>query len=320
MLLAMIQEQPAFRFQGEIAALSAALLWAGSVNVFRHFGHRIPPHTLNCLKSIVGVTGYCTCVILVRPAMPVDMGLWGLFAVSGLIGLALGDTAFFAGLKRLGAQMASAGLCLAPVFTVFIAWGVLNEVPNLAESVGIYCIVVALGGCVYYGKKSGSTISHLSPRALLVGLALILVAALAQATGLVIARKAFQQVHVLWGSLIRMTPALLFLLFVQGLHQPRQAVASFKKKKWALPALVTASFFGTFLGVLLQSVGTKYAKAGVTQALLSTFPLWVIPISRIFLKEKTNWQSILCILLAVGGICFMSLYNYFLLFYAKLFL
>ncbi len=109
------------------------------------------------------------------------------------------------------------------------------------------------------------------------------------------------------GTLARMAPALFFLFIVQGIDGPRKAVQSFRQTKGAFLALGIASFFGTFLGVLLLSIGTKYAKAGVVAAITSTFPLWVIPISRIFLKEKTNWQSVVCTFLAVAGICYMCL-------------
>ena len=40
-------------------------------------------------------------------------------------------------------------------------------------------------------------------------------------------------------------------------------------------------------------------------ALTSTFPLWVIPIARVFLKEHTNRRCVGCTLLAVAGICLM---------------
>jgi drug/metabolite transporter (DMT)-like permease len=69
--------------------------------------------------------------------------------------------------------------------------------------------------------------------------------------------------------------------------------------------LALAAIIGAFCGLVLLSIGTKYSKAGISSALSSTYPIWIIPFARVYLGEKGNWQSILCTVVAVGGIALM---------------
>ncbi len=60
------------------------------------------------------------------------------------------------------------------------------------------------------------------------------------------------------------------------------------------------------MGLILQSTGTKYAKAAIAAALTSTYPLWIIPLAAIFLNEKSSKGAIVATFCAVGGIILMT--------------
>ena len=64
---------------------------------------------------------------------------------------------------------------------------------------------------------------------------------------------------------------------------------------------------GTYLGLMLMSLGTKYTKAGVGAALSSTYPIWVIPMARVLIGERSNWRSLVFTVFAVLGIVVMVL-------------
>ncbi len=300
MVTGFIQQQPPFPFAGEAASLCAAFLWACCINIYRHWGRDISSHTLNFFKNLVGVVCLVLSVLLVRPDHPQEAGVYGMLALSGIVGLAMGDTAFFASLKRLGSQISSAGLCLSPVFAVLIAYVFLHEELSVYELVGIVMVVTALLGSIYFGRQGKkSPLALISTKTFIAGIVFAVIAALGNGSGIVMSREAFQKAHILSGTLIRMAPAVLLLILFQ---KKADAAYYIKEKKRVFAVIGIASFFGTFLGVLLFSTGTKYAKAGVASALTSTFPVWVIPISWLFFHEKTNWQSVLSIVLAVCGI------------------
>jgi drug/metabolite transporter (DMT)-like permease len=309
---------PPFFLAGELASLVAAFIWAGSVTIYRHWGRDISSPTLNLFKCFVAFICLAVSLAIVRPALPGEGSAVLELMVSGIVGLAIGDTAFFAALRRLGAQATSCGWCLSPLFTVGFAMVYLNETLSAAKVAGVLITTAGVAGVMYFGAQRDTPMASLSRKALAEGIVYVLISAVAQAFGLVIARDAFQHTDVLWGTFLRMTPALGVLALVRvspfladkwrnsnAAHRFNDRESSGFSSRGHVIALASAAFFGTFIGLLLLSTGTKYAKAGLVAALTSTFPLWVIPIARIFLKEPTTWPCILCTILAVAGIGLM---------------
>ncbi len=307
MQLAFVQSPPPFPLAGEIAALAAAFIWAFTVCVYKHYGADIPPRLLNFFKCAVAAACFAGAVAALRPEPPSDAKAWLLLALSGVIGLAIGDTAFFAALARLGAQVTSVGWCMSPAFTAIIAWIALGETLNVAEQAGVALTIGAVMGVILFGVAADSPHAPLGRRVLVAGTACVALSALCQGIGLVLQRDALQGNDPLLGSLIRLAPAVVIL---GVLHKARRRVVRFRdllaERRRAI-ALMTAAILGTFVGVFLQSFSAKYAKAGVMGALLATFPLWVIPIARVWLKERTNWQTLLCTAIAFAAICLLLL-------------
>jgi drug/metabolite transporter (DMT)-like permease len=307
MELAFVQALPPFPLAGEAAALAAALIWAFTVCIYRHYGMHIPPRLLNFFKCSVAAACFAGAVAALRPETPARASTWLMLALSGVIGLAVGDTAFFAALPRLGAQVTSAIWCVSPAFAAIIAWVALGETLNAAEIMGVVLTIAAVVGVIRFNRAADSPHPPLARRVLIVGTALVVLSALCQGVGVVIQRNAFQDCGPLLGSLVRLAPAVLILGILENVPRPAMRMRDlFAERRRAL-ALMTAAVLGTFVGVFLQSFSATYTKAGVMNALLGTFPLWVIPIARVWLKERTNWQTMACTGIAFAAICLLLL-------------
>lgn len=305
MSIPFVQQPPPFPYFGEIASLTAAVIWAGSISAFRAFGDTVPPDSLNLFKTGIAFICMCLTALFIPDVFPRDVSVWVILGISGVIGLAVGDTVLFASLRRLGAQPTSVLQCLAPPMAAGIAALFLNESLTRAELRGMLVTIVAVSGVVYFGRHGESHLCRLPVGMVVAGVGYGIAAALAQAIGIVTARQALQSAHALHGSMIRIFPGILVLVgmgLVRGnlraipkiFHEPRRAVV-----------LITASVGGAFIGIWLLSVGVKYAKAGVASALVSTFPVWVIPIARFILKERVSMMSALCTVVAVCGVAMM---------------
>lgn len=303
----LVQATPAFPLAGELASLGAALIWACSMALYTGPAKGLPAQTMNLYKNLVAVLCLMAAILVVSPPVPTDSGaiLW--LALSGVIGITVGDTAFFAALKHLGAQVSSATQCLAPPLSALLAVLAWNEMLTPLEIAGLTLTLFAVMAIIYFGKKEGAALSHLSRRDLSLGVGLATVSAICQALGVVMARQALQDVHVLHGTLLRIGPAVLVLILTGLVSSQGIGLGTILKKPRTAVRLAIAAFAGAFLGLLLMSIGTKYAKAGISSALSSTYPIWIIPFARLYLGEKGNWQSIACTVVAVGGIALMLL-------------
>lgn len=298
--------QPApFPMAGEVASLTAALIWSCSMSLFTLFGKDVPARALNLYKNLIALACLAIAALVMRPAPPASGAPFLMLAFSGILGLSVGDTALFAALRRLGAQVTSASQCLAPPISALAALAILGESLSMREGLGLTLTTAAVAAIIYFGKRDGAQLAGL-PRATLVsGIIFAVLSATCQGLQMVISRQALQDVHVVHGTMMRIAPAVLvlFVLTIMG-KEPASLRSIFRERRQG-GILTFASFVGTFLGVLCMSLGAKYAKAGIAAALTSTYPVWIVPIAKYLLGEKVNWQSAACTVFAVAGIILM---------------
>lgn len=301
------QIEPLFRWQGEIASLVSAFLWAGSTCIYRHYGAGLRSDSLNLYKNLIASGYMLAAALILWEPWPRDPATWWLLGISGVVGLGIGDLGFFGALKRLGAQLTSALYCLTPPLTALAAVFYLGERLTPIEITGMAVTLAAVAGVVIYGNRGTANHLNLSRRSVMIGLGYMTFAAVLTAVSMVIARKGLQDSHVLHGTLMRIVPAVAVLLVLGRVREAIQKRPFERPDRRQFRALAVAAFFGTFIGLVLFSAGVKYTKAGVSMSLSATYPIWVIPVARVFLKERTSWQSLVFTLIAVGGVALMFL-------------
>ena len=296
---------PPFPLAGEAAALTAAFLWAIGLCIFRGVGAHLPPATLTLGKNVIALSCLAILLSITPRPWPTDAETWGALMMSGFVGLAVGDLFLFAGLAAVGTRPAAVLMCLAPPLTVLIAAVTIDETLSGRELVGMFVTVGAVVGVILADGKNDAATAALPSGKWRVGIACGLVAALCQAVGIVLSRRALQDTDAIVGTTLRLLPAVAALAIAPIIPRiPRHRFSPLRRGRVAA-LLFTASFVGTFLGVALLSFGTKYAPAGIAAALSSTTPIWVIPIARVTLGDRATWQSAALTVLAVVGVAVM---------------
>jgi drug/metabolite transporter (DMT)-like permease len=290
---------------GELAALSAALIWAIASFVYVMMGRQIPPLVLNLSKCTIAILfSLLTLMILGDLTLsfsPQNGGMLplGLLLTSGALGIGLGDTAFFSSLNCLGARRSLLIEALAPPLAALFAALFLNETLSYKAWIGIFLTV---GGVtwVVLERVPDDFQGQLRPWR---GIGFGLFSALAQALGAVLSRAALAETNVspLWGSLIRLLASVFTLLILLSFQ--RQTWSEFQplRDRRFLLILIVTSFGSTYLGIWLQQTALKLTATGIAQALTATSPLFVIPIA-LFMKEKVSLRSIFGAVLALVGI------------------
>ena len=90
---------------GIIAALASAASWAFATVVFDRLGKVIPYAGITFMKGVFSIVLMLLIVIVVGDFKTVSMNDAVILVVSGIIGIAIGDTLFFRSLQDLGAKM-----------------------------------------------------------------------------------------------------------------------------------------------------------------------------------------------------------------------
>ena len=130
----------------------------------------------------------------------------GLLALSGLIGFVFGDTWYFRSLIILGPGRAALIASLAPLFTVFIAWPVLHELPGPLAALGM---ALTLGGVAWVVSARATARTGHAEGSVAMGVFAGVLGAVGQAGGYVLSKMAIQSgIDPLSATVIRVTSAM----------------------------------------------------------------------------------------------------------------
>jgi drug/metabolite transporter (DMT)-like permease len=224
--------------------------------------------------------------------------------LSAFIGISAGDTIYIRGLRLIQVTLAfpiaqsamplltlfSAVLFLGEPITWFLVWG------TALVLAGIYLITSPGRGsrlpqAVRTSEKRGK------------GVGFILIASLLWAISISLLKVGLQGVSLILANGIRLPVASLALIILilsqKSFHQPTRLHI----RDMALGAFTGILSFG--LGGLLFLQAIRYAGAGKATVLTSCAPLFGLPLSLVFLKERVTMRTITGTIFVVSGIAFI---------------
>lgn len=291
---------------GGAAAIVAALLWAVATVIFSKLGEDIPPAELNLVKCSVAVAMMIITSLLMGEALPHSGWLpYALLAGSGIIGIAIGDTAYFESLNHLGSRLTILMTVLAPPMAGIISWVFLKEQLEIYAWLGILLTMAGVAWVIWQEQHDNQT----KPKHLWRGIFFSLIACLAQSVGAVFSRYALTEttISALQTAIIRLLAGIVVLALMVAfsrrlsftwLKQPSVSGASPAR---LMGMIVLVGILGTYIAIWLQQISLQYAPVGIAQTLLSTSPIFILPIAALR-GEKVTWKSVLGVVLALAGV------------------
>lgn len=286
----------------DLFALGAAACWAlGSVTSVmpaRHLGAfaftRWRMMMVACmLWAVVAVTGTW------HGFTP---SYWGVMAVSGLIGIFVGDTALFAAVNRLGPRRAGVLFATHAAFSAGLGFIVLDERMSLQAFAGAVLTLLGVMTAIVLGRHKDETHAWEADRGHVgAGVALALLAALCQAVGSLIAKPVMAlQVDPVMASAVRVTVATCahFVLLGAGFaasraHQP----ATLR----VLGQTALNGFIAMGIGMTLVLLALEKGDVGMVAILSSVSPILVLPLLWFQLKRAPAAGAWIGATLTVAG-------------------
>jgi len=263
----------------DLLALGAAACWAlgsvTSVTPARHLGAfaftrwRMAMVAV-MLWSIVAVHGGWSTF---------DAHAWGIMALSGLVGIFIGDTALFSAMNRLGPRRAGVLFATHAAFSAGLGFWLLDERMSLQALGGA---VLTLGGvmlAILLGRHKDETHAWEADHGHVgLGVALALLAALCQAVGSLIAKPVMAiQVDPVMASAVRVTVATLAHLVLLG--SGFQAARAHRPP--TLRVLAQTGLNGLIamgIGMTLVLLALEKGDVGMVAILSSVSPILVLPL------------------------------------------
>jgi len=146
---------------------------------------------------------------------------------------------------------------------------------------------------------------HGERRGLRRGVSLAVVAAGAQAVGMVLARDGIGDYDAVAATFIRVLGAMIgYTTLISVLGRWPIMVGAARRGR-LLAAITAGAFVGPFLGVVLCMISLRHCHAGITTTIISTTPVLVLPFVILLYREKVSPRAAGGAVLSVLGVALL---------------
>jgi drug/metabolite transporter (DMT)-like permease len=298
-------------YTGELAALITAVLWAITSMFFTSASRRIGSYWLNKLRISLGIVllGF-TLFVTTGDIFPSNASNAVLIylGISGIIGLAIGDSLLFRAFVIIGARLSLVIFTTAPIIAAVFAWFILGETLGFYAIIGITITVAGVAWVSAERSYENDQTTYADKGSKRIGILLALGGAAGQAIGLVLAKAGMSEgMAPLPATFVRMLAAgAAIWIFSLITGDIRKTGVKYKDIK-ALFLALGGSICGPYLGVWMSLVAVKYTETGVASAIIATVPIMIIPLVVIFYKEKVSLRAILGAIITTAGVIILFL-------------
>lgn len=290
---------PASPLIGEAACLGATLCWAVAVSLFRRPIVEHGPWAVNLAKILIAAVLLGVTTIAVGQGGVLIHGPrrgLALVALSGVVGLTLGDTALFAAVRRVGVHQPLLLQTLAPVFAALLAIGFYGERLRPTDVIG--AVVILAGVALVVAPKKAERTRRFD----LLGLALGVLAAFGQGAGVVVAKAGMDEVPIVASTVVRLVGAAVGMVVVMYFWGELGAAARTLTAVRTLRQVLLPTIIGTYLALILMMAGIALAPATVAAVLMSTTPIFSLFVDARFEGTPITLRGLGGTVLAVIGV------------------
>lgn len=317
---------------GYIAATTAAMLWACSTMLYGRAGRTLAPMPLNCIKGVFTTMLFVATLRVVGTdffGQLRELDQWRLtyLAISGIIGIAVGDSFYFACVNTIGARRVALLSLLATPLVVIGGALTLGERLSPPAWGGILLTIAGVAWVVFERTEhdkappadalepvgrvpTGFAVAATKRGTGALGMGIIfgLSAAVCQAGGALLNRSAVRDLDFdldpLVTALWRLGMATIALIPVVLIFRGKGRKVRGKPTMTTWIIVAGAAIMGTYGGIWLQQIAFQNAPAGPAQTLLSTTPIWVLPLAMLA-GERVTWRAVSGAVVGVGGVALL---------------
>lgn len=285
----------------ELAALGTATCWATTGILASDAIRALGAFHFNLIRQVF-VSVILAAVVLTSGTLALPG--WeavAVLALSGVVGILLGDTLNFAAVGRLGPRRAGAVFALNAPMAAVLGWLVLGERLGWQAGLGIGITVVDVALAILGRPASGAHRLEQVWGGLGVGILFGLGAALGQATGALIARPYMAGgLDPYVGSLVRVGASGLAMGVLAALPFAPPAPRAVSGRVLALTA--ATALIGLLLGMTLFLYALQGSQTGIIATLSATSPVIILPLLWLRTGQRPSAMSWAGALLAVAGL------------------
>ena len=277
-------------------SLLSACCWALGAILWRRLGEQLSSFSMNLAKTVFG-TIILGVALLFAGIEPVPARSVVFLALSGILGIAIGDTFFFLALMRLGPRRASLMGSLNPVAIAVAAAVFLGERATPVAWAGVVVTTFGVGWVLWEraptdpGPASGPS-----------GIRWGLLSVLCTAGAVILAKAGVASVPTIHATWIRLLAGSAGLALWGASRSELGGWVAPLRRGAILGRVAVVVVVVVFGGFWLSLVALKHIDATIAGTLNATGPLFILPMSVLMMKEKLSLRDVLGAGIAVGGV------------------
>lgn len=281
-------------YVGIIVALLSAASWAFATVVFDRIGKVVPYVGITFLKGIFSII--LMIILLIFTGGLHDIGIWefSFLALSGIIGISLGDSLFFKSLQDLGAKVQVIFFLLGQIFTMILSLLLLGELLSLEQYIGAIVLLTGIV-IVIWGKQD----NHPNKGQ---GIVCGLLSILCFSVSAIMVKMAIAEVEVITATFYRMLFGTIFTLGFGVVGKQLPSWIKPLKDKRLLILFILNVFVITYGGFLLSMVAIKLISVSLVSVLGTTEPVFVLLFAYLINKEKITKQEVIGTMITLIGL------------------
>jgi drug/metabolite transporter (DMT)-like permease len=289
---------------GEFAALAVAIFWTITALAFESASRKAGSLTVNVLRLSLAFffIGFFT-LISRGHFLPVDASAHNLLwlALSGVVGLVLGDYYLFRSYSLIGSRFAMLLMTLAPPMAAVFGYFILGESLNIMQVAGMVIVIAGITMAIFNKPVRGERLSiKMAPA----GLLFAFIGAIGQGLGIVLSKYGMEGYDVFASTQIRIIAGVIGFVIIITMLRRWGNVAAALRNPPAMKVLVLGAFFGPFLGISFSLLSVKHTQAGIASTIMAIVPILILAPSAWIYKEKITAVEIAGAIISVAGVAF----------------
>ncbi len=284
---------------GEFYSIACAFAWAVAVVLFKKSGESLGPFALNLFKNLSVLPLFAlTLLVLHGTTLPhVPAQDLALILISGVLGIAAGDTFYFRALNAIGASRIAVAQTLYSPFVIGLLMLFLGERLRGWQFAGVALVLAGILLVTWSRAEQ-----DIDSRALLRGVGHAVLAMLLMALGVVMAKPLLERHDFVWVVFLRIVGGSLGMLaFALLLRKTGALVTEYRAvRHW--PQIVFGAVTGTYISMLLWLAGYKYTQASIAAVLNELAAVFILLLAVLFLKERVGRRQVAGVALALAGV------------------
>lgn len=289
---------------GQFFALGSAFVWALAIVLYRRAGDALPAFELNLFKNVLGFSLLVPTILAVEGLRGPDLAPAeiGIALLSGYVGIAVADTWYLRALHLVGAGRIGVVSSLLSPFVILLSVLFLGERLSSWQLGGFVLVMCGLLLVSWQANREQVDMQDLRT-GMLYGISAVFL----MAVGVVMVKQILEIRSFMWTAQLRMAGGIVGMLIFMAVRGRFGTVrAAFRQDiPWRL--VIAASFFGSYLSMLMWLYSYKLIPASVSSVLNQSANAWIVLLAWLVLHEYIGARKLLGLLLTSAGVLVMLL-------------